>query len=163
MSRTNTAETFNKGDRIYKCHRCVEDKKFYIFTAQIIDVEETFTPKGRPRPPVYILKGLDFTVKERDKYVDTFKRKRGDIEGLYTKSATAAVKSAMKQMFASYQYEDQSPSSRLLRAVFDDNGELDVNPDDIPKMIADLKQLHGLYAQATRLDHEELEEKVAES
>ena len=137
-----------KGTRLYECCRHDCDGAYHIDIVTVADVRQTFTPKGKPRKPVYLLHAENFARGE-DNVRDY---ETSDIEW-YSTLAVDAVRLAFRNLFNANRRTD-SPEERLLEAIFGEKPDIRFAASEIPSVIADLKNFHRLFGEAFKLDEE---------
>lgn len=137
-----------KGTRLYECCRHDCDGAYHIDIATVADVRQTFTPKGKPRKPVYLLHAENF-ARGKDNVQDY---ETSDLEW-YSTLAVDAVLCAFRELFNMNRRTD-SPEERLLEAIFNKKPNIRFAASEIPSVITDLKNFHSLIGEAFKLDEE---------
>lgn len=137
-----------KGTRLFICCRHYDDGAYHIDIVTVAEVKQTFTPKGKPRKPVYLLHAENFAHGEHN----DIDYETGDIDW-YSKFAVDAVRLAFRDLFNMHR-QSRTPEERLLNAIFGDEPNIRFAASEIPSVIADLKDFHRLFGEAFKLDEE---------
>ena len=146
------------GEIIYSCERFGDTGKFGILAKEVGKINQTYTPKGKPRDPTYMVKPLNYSFAKswQEPY---------EIGNLYReyRMATEAVADTLRHLFDKHwKDENISHEQKLLRAIFDENGvpsNIDLTIDLLPRVIADLMSLQEMMVKAAKLDMDKLKAK----
>lgn len=142
------SRSVEKGSRLYWCSRHGDDGLHHIDVVTVVDVRQTYTPKGKPRKPVYLLHAENF-ARGKDNVQDY---ETSDLEW-YSTLAVDAVLCAFRELFNMNRRTD-SPEERLLEAIFNEKPNIRFAASEIPSVITDLKNFHRLIGEAFKLDEE---------
>lgn len=149
------APKFVKGDIVYMSCRDSDTGDVWLAKSEVLDVVQTYTPTGRPRPPAYKVLALNYRHKDNREYED----KCLSFEKYNFRSAVAATSEGLKTIFSSL--SDSSPETRLLNAIF---GKPEVSPvirpDMLGSVISDLLKFHKMLIKACEIDNEALSKKA---
>lgn len=155
MGNEVEAPRFVKGDIVYMSCRESDTGEVWLAKSEILDVVQTYTPTGRPRPPAYKVLALNYRHVDNKEYED----KCLSFEKYNFRSAVEATSEGLKTIFSGL--SDSSPETRLLNAIF---GKPEVSPVIRPDMlglvISDLLKFHKMLIKAYEIDNEALEKKA---
>ena len=111
-------------------------------------VNQTYTPKGKPREPQYVLQAINYSRGgKREFKLAGFQISTGG----YSASPTEAVNEALRSFFS--EMDKGSPEEKLLTAIFgvdEHKPNVEITMQELTKVIKDLQKFYALFEAAFR-------------